>query len=153
MLQGSLKQKYFSSVLQPSTSSHDVVDAYLASPPIPSIQDPISYWQAMASNNDPFAQMALDYLSTPGKCFCFMHYIQYTNKPLLASSTDVERAFSKGRLNVSRLRHSLSDETTRAATVLGSWADVAGLVLEEDLVANIKNKRFRWGTNDVIEVD
>ncbi|KAI0069216.1 hypothetical protein BV25DRAFT_1777220, partial [Artomyces pyxidatus] len=50
-----------------------------------------------------------------------------------ASSTDVERAFSRGSLNVSRLRHSLSDESTRAATVLQSWMSIPGLVHEKEL--------------------
>jgi hypothetical protein len=46
--------------------SSDALDAYLAAPVIPSIQDPLSYWQATVSNKDPLAPMALDYLSTPG---------------------------------------------------------------------------------------
>jgi hypothetical protein len=65
---------------------------------------------------------------------------------LKAASTDVERGFSRGRLNVSRLRHSLSDESTRAATVLGSWANIPGLVVEEELISNIRDKEFRWQT-------
>jgi hypothetical protein len=47
----------------------DALDAYLAAPVIPSIQDPLGYWQAMSSNKDPLAPMALDYLSTPGMSF------------------------------------------------------------------------------------
>jgi len=77
--------------------------------------------------------------------------------PSSAASTDVERAFSKGRLNVSRLRHSLSDESTRAATVLGSWAEIPGLVRDDELVKHIKDKQFSWGKhsggNDVMEID
>jgi hypothetical protein len=75
---------------------------------------------------------------------------------MLAASTDVERAFSRGRLTVSRLRHSLSDETTRAATVLGSWADIPGLVLNEELIKNIRDKKFHWGKDvdeDMMEID
>jgi hypothetical protein len=44
----------------------DALDAYLAAPVIPSIQNPLGYWQAMDSNKDPLMPMALDYLSTPG---------------------------------------------------------------------------------------
>jgi hypothetical protein len=47
--------------------SLDALEAYLAAPTIPSIRDPLGYWQAMASNKDPLAQMSLDYLSSPGK--------------------------------------------------------------------------------------
>ena len=38
----------------------------------------------------------------------------------LATSTNVEHAFSRGGLTVSKMQHTLSDELTRAATVLGS---------------------------------
>ena len=54
----------------------------------------------------------------------------------LATSTDVERAFSSGRLTVSQLRHSLSDETIRAGTLLGSWARIPGIV-DEWLAASL----------------
>jgi hypothetical protein len=33
-----------------------------------------------------------------------------------------------------------------AATVLGSWANIPGLVVEEELVSNICDKEFRWQT-------
>ncbi|TDL15373.1 hypothetical protein BD410DRAFT_732808 [Rickenella mellea] len=49
---------------------------------------------------------------------------------LLATSTDVECAFSQGGLTVSKCRHALSDESTRAATILGSWAGIGGLIPE-----------------------
>ncbi|TEB37764.1 hypothetical protein FA13DRAFT_1585574, partial [Coprinellus micaceus] len=39
-----------------------------------------------------------------------------------ATLTDVEHAFSCGGLTVSKLQHSLSDESTRCVTVVGSWA-------------------------------
>ncbi|KAI0718452.1 hypothetical protein C8T65DRAFT_570740, partial [Cerioporus squamosus] len=55
-----------------------------------------------------------------------------------ATSTDAERAFSRGRLNVSRLRHSLADASVRATTVLGSWARLPGLISEADLANHIK---------------
>ena len=47
---------------------------------------------------------------------------------LTATSTDVERAFSHGGPTVSKMRHSLSDESTRAASVLGAWCDLPGAV-------------------------
>ncbi|KAF8577616.1 hypothetical protein K439DRAFT_1305243, partial [Ramaria rubella] len=51
-----------------------------------------------------------------------------------ATSTDTERAFSGGGLTVSRMCHSLSDQSTRAATVLASWAAVEGMVPEGDII-------------------
>jgi hypothetical protein len=67
--QNSLQAKYFSTVLHPSSSTFDALDAYLAASAIPSIQDPLGYWQAMMSNDDQLAPMSLDYLSTPGESF------------------------------------------------------------------------------------
>ncbi|TDL21387.1 hypothetical protein BD410DRAFT_724431, partial [Rickenella mellea] len=62
----------------------------------------------------------------------------------LASSTDVERAFSRGGLTVSKRRHSLSDESLRAATVLSSWADVEGLIPEAEIVEHFRDKKSRF---------
>ena len=53
---------------------------------------------------------------------------------------DAERAFSRGRLTVSHLRHSLSDQTVRASTVLGSWARYPELVPEADAVTLLWRK-------------
>ncbi|RPD52699.1 hypothetical protein L226DRAFT_440170, partial [Lentinus tigrinus ALCF2SS1-7] len=51
-----------------------------------------------------------------------------------ATSVDAERAFSRGGLTVSKLRRNLSDESTRAATVLSAWMKVPGLVPEEKVI-------------------
>ncbi|KAF8585777.1 hypothetical protein K439DRAFT_1314362, partial [Ramaria rubella] len=52
----------------------------------------------------------------------------------LATSTDTERAFSSGGLTVSQMCHSLSDKSTRAASVLSSWAAVGGVIPEEVII-------------------
>ena len=57
----------------------------------------------------------------------------------LAASTDVERAFSKGGLTVSKRRHALSDESVRASTVLGSWA-AHGLLPEPEILRMLEKK-------------
>lgn len=62
---------------------------------------------------------------------------------LIATSTDAERAFSRGHLTVSRLRHSLNEESVRTSTVLGSWANIPGLVPEEEIVEFIKTSSRR----------
>ncbi|RPD53478.1 hypothetical protein L226DRAFT_443259, partial [Lentinus tigrinus ALCF2SS1-7] len=55
-----------------------------------------------------------------------------------ATSTDVERAFSRGRLTVSRLRHSLGDASVRASTLLGSWSRIPDLVAEREVIAHLR---------------
>ncbi|TFK80245.1 hypothetical protein K466DRAFT_504232, partial [Polyporus arcularius HHB13444] len=107
----------------------DPLEEYLASPVLPSINDPIAYWRALSDDGrNEFARMALDILSAP------------------AASVDVERAFSWGGLTVSKLRHNLSDESTRAATVLGAWAKVPGLLPEADIVSMFEQKAKRAKT-------
>ena len=68
----------------------------------------------------------------------------------LASSTDVERAFSHGGLTVSKRRYALSDKSVRAATVLSSWVKVPGIVPEDQCIKlfNDKSKRGNNGKSD-----
>lgn len=58
---------------------------------------------------------------------------------IIAASTDAERAFSRGGLTVSKYRHSLTDESVRASTLLGSWANIPELVPEGDAIAKLKS--------------
>lgn len=61
--------------------------------------------------------------------------------PTIAASTDIERAFSYGGLTVSKHRHSLSDESVRAATVLGSWAATTpSSIPEEAILTSFREK-------------
>jgi hypothetical protein len=66
ILQASLTQKYFGSA---SNLATDPLETYLAHPPIPTVRDPIAYWQSMLNDNTsaPLTHMALDFLSTPGQ--------------------------------------------------------------------------------------
>ncbi|KAF8583884.1 hypothetical protein K439DRAFT_1311297, partial [Ramaria rubella] len=45
-----------------------------------------------------------------------------------ATLTDTEHAFSRGGLTVSCMRHSLSDTSTCAASVLASWGSIESLI-------------------------
>jgi hAT family C-terminal dimerisation region len=53
---------------------------------------------------------------------------------LPATSIDVERLFSRGRLLLSHTRSRLSVSSTRALLCLGSWS-LNGLVKDEDAMA------------------
>jgi hypothetical protein len=67
-------------------------------------------------------------------------------KVTIGTSTDVEWAFSHGGLTVSKMQHSLSEESTRASTVLGSWvASFPELVPHDDILTLFKNKSKRMG--------
>jgi len=60
-----------------------------------------------------------------------------------ATSTEVKHAFSRGHLTVSQVHHSLSDESTRAATMLSSWMALPGLVPESTIIQAFKEKSGR----------
>jgi hypothetical protein len=47
---------------------------------------------------------------------------------------------------VTKLRHNLSDESTRAATVLHSWSQVPGFIPESDIIQIFRDKSRRSKT-------
>ncbi|KAF8581325.1 hypothetical protein K439DRAFT_1299256, partial [Ramaria rubella] len=51
-----------------------------------------------------------------------------------ATSTDTEWEFSGGGLTISRMQHSLSDQSTCAASVLASWASVKGMIPQAEII-------------------
>ena len=87
--------------------------------------------------------MALDILSSPGMFLLCSFYWGVYLHGIKATSTEVECAFSQGGLTVSKHRHNLSDESTRAATVLGSWANIEGLIPEANIVKMFMDKSKR----------
>nr|VWO98345.1 PPM-type phosphatase domain-containing protein [Ganoderma boninense] len=122
----SMTRALFESIARgPSAENQDTLEAYLEAPPLVTVEDPIKYWElrAQTESNPALARMALDFLSIP------------------ATSTDIERVFSRGRLTVSCLRYALGDKSVRVSTLLGSWARIPDLVCEQDIVALIKNGR------------
>jgi hypothetical protein len=78
--------------------------------------------------------MALDYLSIPGKLYYLNVGYFFDHKLLLATSVDVERTFSQGRLLLSHIRNRLSVQSTRALLCLGVWSKM-GYVKDKDVMA------------------
>ena len=58
----------------------------------------------------------------------------------LASSCDVKHGFSHGGLTVSKLRHTLLNESMRATTVLNAWSEIPGLIPESNIIQVFKDK-------------
>jgi len=79
--------------------------------------------------------MALDYLTIPGKFSCVILLSQAVLSVFatIATSVDVERLFSRGRLLLSHLRNRMSAQTTRALLCLGNWSRLK-LVKDEDVM-------------------
>ncbi|KIM68455.1 hypothetical protein SCLCIDRAFT_105925, partial [Scleroderma citrinum Foug A] len=76
------------------------------------------------------SRMALDYLTIP------------------ATSVDVERLFSKGRMVLPYLRNHLSTQSTHALLCLGQWSKL-GLVKDDDLHKVTYGELELDGENDV----
>jgi hypothetical protein len=144
MQASSSRNKYLDSfdALNPASKNGDAIDEWLNSPPLSDIKNPLQYWTAMGANGHPLARMAKDFLSVPGM---YEHQFSstFTNSLYVATSTDVERAFSRGGLTASKMRHSLSDQSTRAATVLGAWCDLPGAIPREEIAAGFRDKNKR----------
>ncbi|KIL54603.1 hypothetical protein M378DRAFT_47609, partial [Amanita muscaria Koide BX008] len=78
--------------------------------------DPIRWWHEKRKTYPRLYRMALDYLTIP------------------ATSVDVERLFSRGRLVLAHTRSRLSVLSTRSLLCLGSWS-LLDLVRDEDVRA------------------
>ena len=102
----------------------DELTSWFETPPIHSATNPVQYWigQLAAYPDSRLCRMALDYLTAP------------------STSVDTERAFSRGALTVTHLRHSLSEPSTRAAIVTGNWASIDGLVPHSNIIAMLNSK-------------
>jgi len=77
--------------------------------------------------------MACDYLSIPGKQFEILHLSKVLNAPI-ATSVDVERVFSCGRLVLPYVRGRLAVQSTCVSLCVGLWSS-QGLVRNEDIGA------------------
>ena len=67
---------------------------------------------------------------------------------LLATSVEVERCFSRGRIIVSHLRNRLTGQTTRALLCLNYWS-LAGLVKDIDVLKVTRANPALEGDEDV----
>lgn len=98
---------------------------------------PLEWWVQHRDMYPCLSRMALDYLSVPCKSFLLITY-HFLNA-MIATSVDVERVFSKGRLSISYLRNRLSVQTTRALLCLNVWIN-KGFLLDKEMVGWIQGQ-------------
>jgi hypothetical protein len=108
----------------------DELEQYLERP-VEDVKDPLAWWSKNRVLYPRLSQMALDYLSIPGMCIMTSPIVDLATPT--ATSVDVERVFSKGRLVLSHVRNGLSVQSTRALMCLGTWSKM-GLVKDKDLI-------------------
>ena len=119
--------------------------SWLSSSPVAGA-DGLQWWAAMPTH--PLHRMAMNFLSIPGVFFKYYAILTAVWLFCVATSTDVERAFSRGGLTVSKMRHSLSDKSTQAAAVIGSWCDFPGAIPREEIMEAFKDKSKRGKGKD-----
>lgn len=105
----------FDKLLKPSPSNEtrNELDRYLATD-TEDVEDPLLWWAERRSMFPALSRMALDYLSIP------------------ATSVDVERAFSRGRLLLTHVRSRLSAQSTRSLLCVGNWS-LHGYIKDSDV--------------------
>ncbi|KAF5337792.1 hypothetical protein D9758_016288 [Tetrapyrgos nigripes] len=106
--------------LQPPQADElgDELDRYL-SMDVEATKDVLGWWYEKRKNFPTLYRMALDYLT------------------IHATSTDVERVFSRGRFLLPYVRNRLSADSTRALICLGQWS-LMDLIHDEDVLAVAK---------------
>lgn len=115
-----------------STALVDEITLYLSAEPV-NVNNAIKWWCEKQRTYPQLSRMALDYLTIPGTCLVYFYYSNLTCR-VVATSTDVERLFSRGRLILSHTRSRLSVASTRSLLCLGSWS-LKGLVRDEDVTS------------------
>jgi hypothetical protein len=118
-------------VLSTATYVADEITLYLSTGPEP-VKDVLAWWYEKRTVYPTLSRMALDYLSIPGESLHAISTAQILTN--LATSVDVERVFSRGRLLLSHVRSRLSVQSTRALLCVGSWS-LLGLVKDEDVLS------------------
>jgi hypothetical protein len=122
----------------------DSLEHYLEAPLVPAKNlrhgGLLGYWNGQLAYMPRVAKFALGILSAPGTYSIVLLTLNFSLFDT-ASSVDVERAFSGGRLTIGHLQHSMGDLTFEAKTAVGSWyntpllpsVDTAAAIIEEKL--------------------
>ncbi|KAF5335302.1 hypothetical protein D9611_011794 [Ephemerocybe angulata] len=108
----------------------DELDHYLSEDVDRSVVDAIPWWHKHRKMYPRLSRMALDYLTIP------------------ATSVDVERVFSRGRLIITHLRNRLTAQSIRALLCMNYWS-LAGLVRDSDVLKVVRSNPEVEGDEDV----
>lgn len=121
-------------MLRVHRDTRDELDKYFGSDLEIVKGDVLAWWADRREQYPALSRMAIDYLSIPGELWTLasrlMRITNLHETLILATSVDVERVFSKGRIAVNHLRNRLSAQSTRAILCLNSWyhADIVKAV-------------------------
>ena len=106
---------------------------YLESDP-EHVSDALAWWYKHKNAYPHLHWMVLDYLSIPGM-FLILNTCNFSSPLIfLATSVDIERTFSQGRILLSHVHNRLSVQSTRVLLCLGTWSEM-GYVKDKDVRA------------------
>jgi len=103
-----------------ATTLLDELAMYLSTGRDLKVKDGLHWWFEHKHLYPNLSRMAINYLSIPG--MSFPHLVSPLLMHIVATSVDVERTFSQGRLVLSHVRNRLSVQSTRALLCLGVWS-------------------------------
>lgn len=115
----------------PATGTVDELDHFLASPCESTGGDVLGWWYARRAIYPRLSRMAMDYIVVPG-AYLVQFFMFKPNTTCLATTVDVERVFSRGRILLSHTRNRLSAKSIRALMCVGEWSRM-GLVRPSDI--------------------
>ncbi len=135
----------------------DALEDYLTTPVVTTCTNPLLYWVLQLDVPDSkgkitvtaggaLAQMALDYLSVPGKLRFLFAVHSYSFGVIAATSIDIKHLFLHAGLVVTKHCFNLSDALTQAQVLLQSWWREDGLVDKAFLTKHF-NTKHRHGKN------
>jgi len=116
-----------------STDLGNELDRYLSADIEDVTTGVIEWWHKRRTLYPCLSRMAIDYLTIPGMSNSSLDHQGLILKPSVATSVDVERLFSRGRLLLSHVRSRLSSQSIRALLCLGAWSHL-NLVKTEDVL-------------------
>ena len=122
------------------TSLHmlDKLQHYLASD-VEDVTDALKWWYERCGSFPCLSRMARNYLSIPGEQ-CLLTSVQGAKSLVpVATTVDVERVFSHGRLVLPHVHGRLAVQSTHASLCIGLWSS-QGFVKEADVQAALDTR-------------
>lgn len=119
-----------------SATNMNELDEYL-SLPVENVKDPLGWWHKHKEQYPLLWKMASDFLGIPGR-FYPARGSHYDADYRVATSTAVERVFSRGRHLLHYTRSRLSGASVRAYMCLGDWSR-NDLISDKDIMDALKD--------------
>ena len=138
-----------------SSDLRDELERYLSTDP-EHVADVCAWWYEQRLVYPRLHHMALDYLTIPGVYITSLLLFLFLLL-CLATSVDVERVFSQGRLLLSHVHSRLSVQSTHALMCLGVWShlgyvkdsDIKAVVILPQVPANEKEEELALGWDSI----